>query len=220
MDSQTTVGDSYAEVCLQLSTLILGHPPPFIYVHDPLTPRVATSTIVSALYRLKDSSGLNLAIAPINAISCFTPRLLYDTVLNALAGWSPNWEDGCANWSGPLEGTSQRFNESFDGFTHGLRAIWNELLARQPDPSAVASRMAKATAEQSRLVLLLENAERLKETMPDLLAPLSRIAELVSISGCFAWSSRACLLAHLEDHSMNRRGTSMTFHGCQQNTLS
>ena len=174
---QTTAGDGYAEIASQLLTLVAAHPPPFIYVHDPSTPRVTASAVSSTLRGLQDRPELNLAFAHINAVSCFTPRLLYDNALNALAGWEPAWEDGCANWSGPLEGTSQRFNESFDGFTHGLRAVWNDVLARTRQDG----HGGKATAEQTRLVMLVENADRLKETMPDLLAPLARLAELVSI---------------------------------------
>ncbi|EKM53224.1 uncharacterized protein PHACADRAFT_124702 [Phanerochaete carnosa HHB-10118-sp] len=166
--SQPTTSDGYVEAASQLLVLVSAHPPPFIYVHDPSTPRVATSTINSMLHNLKKEPGLNVAFAHINSITCFTPRLLYDTVLNALAGWSPTWERGCANWSGPLEGTGQRFNESFDGFTHGLRAI-NDAVGQ-----------GKVAAEP-RLVLVFENAERLKETMPDILAPLARLAELSRI---------------------------------------
>jgi origin recognition complex subunit 5 len=173
---QTAV-DGYVEATSQLIDLLSTYPPPFIYVHDPSAPRIATSSIISALANLTESSGDTFAYAHVNAISCFTSRLLYDTVLNALANWSADWEDGCANWVGGLEGTGQRFNENFDGFTHGLRAIRSELVARK------GKGKEKATANDShelRLVLVIECAERLKETMPELIAPLTRLAELVS----------------------------------------
>ena len=174
--------DGYAELERQLSTLVASYPPPFIYVHDPCTPRIATSTILKTLSSLKND-GTHLAFAHINAVASFNPRLLYDNALNALADWSPDWDDGCANWTGPLEGTSQRFNESFDGFTHGLRALVAELSSKRESPSVNGKGKSKATIEEDndlRLVLMVERAERLKETMPDLLAPFARLRELVS----------------------------------------
>lgn len=39
--------------------------------------------------------------------------------------------------------------------------------------------MMYADAEDVRLVILVEQAERLKETLPDLVVPLTRLAELV-----------------------------------------
>ncbi|GJE92400.1 Origin recognition complex subunit 5 [Phanerochaete sordida] len=174
---QETANDDYNETVSQLLSLLSSRPPPFIYVHDPCTPRVATSTIVSGLRSLAHKPHTNMTFACVNCLACFNPRLLFDTALNALAGWSPTWEDGCANWGGSLDGQSQRFNENFDGFTHGLRTLWNDQLAGRLHPPPQASARGKATAE-ARLILVLENAEKLKETMPDLLAPLARLAEL------------------------------------------
>ena len=179
--------DGYANLRSELSELVASYPPPFIYVHDPHTSRIATSTVVSTLSTLK-TNGANIAFAHANAVACFTPRLLYDTALNALAGWSPDWEDGCANWTGPLEGTSQRFNESFDGFTHGVRAVYNELIAKHEDSAVNGKGKNKAAVERLpdlRLVLVIEDAECMKENMPDIIAPLTRLHELVSVWGHF-----------------------------------
>lgn len=178
MDRPFAGSDGYADLASQITALTSSYPPPFIFVHDPHTPRVASTTVCAALARLQqDHAGL--ALAHLKCDACFTPRLLYDTALNALAGWVPRWEDGCANWTGPLEGTSQRYNESVDGFTHGLRAVWNQLQRERAGEGADGQPNGRAGAEL-RLVLVLENAERLRETMPDLLAPLARLAELVS----------------------------------------
>lgn len=178
----TASSDAYANLGSEVSEIVGSYPPPFVYVHDPHTTRIATSTVVSTLSTLR-SNGANIAFAHVNAVACFTPRLLYDTALNALAGWSPDWEDGCANWTGPLEGTSQRFNESFDGFTHGIRAVYNELLQKHEGSTMNGKGKNKATVQSLpdlRLVLVIEDAERLKENMPDILAPLTRLHELVS----------------------------------------
>ncbi|KIP09359.1 hypothetical protein PHLGIDRAFT_504934 [Phlebiopsis gigantea 11061_1 CR5-6] len=165
--------DGYANLGYELSELVASYPPPFVYVHDPHTTRIATTTVVSTLSTLREN-GANIAFAHVNAVACFTPRLLYDTALNAFAGWSPSWEDGCANWIGPLEGTSQRFNESFDGFTHGIRAAMVERLS------------------DLRLVLVIEDAQRLKENMPDILAPLTRLYELSHVDITTIFVSEVC----------------------------
>lgn len=178
--------DGYANLGYELSELVASYPPPFVYVHDPHTTRIATTTVVSTLSTLR-KNGTNIAFAHVNAVACFTPRLLYDTALNAFAGWSPSWEDGCANWIGPLEGTSQRFNESFDGFTHGIRAVYNEVLLKYKGSTINGKGKHKAMVERLsdlRLVLVIEDAQRLKENMPDILAPLTRLHELVSLCHC------------------------------------
>ncbi|THG94427.1 hypothetical protein EW026_g7049 [Hermanssonia centrifuga] len=147
--------EGYEEFKYQLNSLISTYPPSFIYIHDPAAPRVTGSVIRSILNDLTRSDEVHLSYAQINAVSCFNPRLLFDTILNALAEWSPSWEEGCSNWSGPAEFQGHRFNESFDAFLHGLRAI--------------------------RTSIETKRAERLKETMPELLVPLSRLSELSQV---------------------------------------
>ncbi|PCH36912.1 hypothetical protein WOLCODRAFT_134400 [Wolfiporia cocos MD-104 SS10] len=133
-------------------------------------------------HRTYDSA--RLAYACVNAVACFTPRLFYDTVLNALAGWKPVWEDGCANWPGSST-DGQRWNENFDTFLHGLRAVCAHLQDDEDSSSAMANVKGKGKAKPEqmtvRLALVIERAERLKENLPDLLVPLTRLAELSQV---------------------------------------
>jgi origin recognition complex subunit 5 len=136
-----------------LPTLLGLAPPDFIYVTDASAHRLAAATVADALASLDDTP-----TAFVNAVACFTPRLFYDTVLNALADWHVSWASGCENWSGRTG--NQRWNDNLDGFLHGLRE-----LAEQCNPT--------------RIVIAIERAERLCENLPELIVPLSRLAELV-----------------------------------------
>lgn len=151
------------QLLLDIEDLLTTFPPNFIVIHDQRTSNLTANAVNSLLQSFSTKSPLFLH-ASIDAIACFTPRLFYDTVINSLAGWTPRWEDGCANWS--PSGSEERYNESLDAFLHGLRAVSTSL------PST--------SLEELRMVLFIENAERLRESMPELLVPLTRLAEVVS----------------------------------------
>ncbi|TCD63312.1 hypothetical protein EIP91_005693 [Steccherinum ochraceum] len=178
----TTAG--YETLLAHLSTLIDVAPPPFIHVHDPHTPRISASLLRTLARRPQTSDPAfptpHIAYACVNAVACFTPRLFYDTVLNALARWTPKWETGCENWT---DDSGQRFNESVDGFVHGLRAVhsWLGQSGSSSKMSAKAKGKARDDGNAVRLVLIVERAERLKDNVPDLIVPLTRLAELAQI---------------------------------------
>ena len=98
-------------------------------------------------------------LAFVDAVACFNHRLFYDSVLNQLANWNVSWNSGCQNWSGRVLG--QRWNDSFDSFVHGLQEF------------------ASTTSPSSNIIIAIDRAERLKVSLPDLIVPLSRLAELV-----------------------------------------
>lgn len=175
----------------QLITLVTTCPPTFTYIHDPYTTRVTASLVnalISSLSAIDAKSIVpdddvipTIASVQVNAVACFTSRLFYDTTLNRLAKWHPRWDDGCENWPGGLTGV--RYNDSLDGFLHGLRALHANLsddeAGRTPHRSKAKARVQKDTINTVKMVLVVERAERLKESLPDLLVPLTRLAELV-----------------------------------------
>lgn len=170
----------YEDLCDELSTLIALFPPPFIYINDTTCPRITSSIVASLLDNIESTDpgpSKRVYFAKVNAVACFTARLLYDSVLNALTKWSPDWNDGCANWSSS-DGDTQRFNENFDGFIHGLRAVSLHLHEKVRGNGKGKERM-KPEADDVRLVIVVERAERLKETLPEILVPLTRLTELV-----------------------------------------
>ncbi|KAI0315446.1 origin recognition complex subunit 5 C-terminus-domain-containing protein [Amylostereum chailletii] len=179
----------------QISTLITTYPPTFIHVHDPATTRITSALLKTIMGMLSSFDPTDfppeapqVVVAHVDAVACFAPRLLYDSALNQLAKWRPTWGDGCENWS---DGGGLRFNDSLDGFMHGLRALRTHLRgAREALPAAngrakgkgKAKAKAKAPAQaEIRMVLVVERAERLKESMPEHLVPLTRLAELSQV---------------------------------------
>jgi len=170
----------YEQVVDEISTLVSLYPPPFIYVNDPISPRVTASVVDYALENLLGADpgpSAKVRHAKVNAISCFSARLLYDSVLNALSRWDPNWDDGCANWN---TGNEERWNENFDGFIHGLCALHAQLSNEGGERSAKGKvKEGSECGADVRLVIVIERAERLKEILPDLIVPLTRLAELV-----------------------------------------
>ncbi|THH29905.1 hypothetical protein EUX98_g4289 [Antrodiella citrinella] len=170
------VDEGYETLLSQFTTLINASPPPFIYIHDPSTPRISASLLRASL-GASQSGGPRIVHASVNAIACFTPRLFYDTVLNALADWTPQWEDGCENWS-VEEGSGQRFNESVDAFVHGLKALSGSL---SDHGKGKARETEGGVTSGVRMVIVVERAERLKDNVPDLVVPLTRLAELAQL---------------------------------------
>ena len=178
----------------QLITLITTCPPTFTYLHDPHTPRATASlvnTLIPSLSAIdaNSSSALGddavpiIASAQVNAVASFSPRLFYDTTLNRLAKWRPRWEDGCGNWPGGSAGGA-RYNDSLDGFLHGLRALQAQLSGDETEAQSPRKRRGKVGGQNKakvvKMVLVVDRAERLRESLPGLLVPLTRLAELVS----------------------------------------
>ena len=163
--------EGYEYLNHQLSSLITYYPPPFIFVHDPSNLRQCGEAIQSVIRDIRDASVVSISCAILDGISCFTPRLLYDTALNELADWTPQWENGCSNWAGPSD-LGQRFNENLDGFIHGLKTLESTFSQGKRDANSKL---------EHRIILVVQHADRLKESMPDLIVPLTRLAELVGL---------------------------------------
>ncbi|KAI1798294.1 origin recognition complex subunit 5 C-terminus-domain-containing protein [Ganoderma leucocontextum] len=178
----------YEVVRSELSALLVSYPPPFIYVHDPDNVRLAAATIRSTLTNLVSGSAdlLDLRLAFVNAVACLSPRILFDTALNALTGWTPDWRDGAQNWQGHPGAEARRYNENLDAFVHGLQAISTDAAAAALSKGLNGEGKGKARAQElppatCRVVLIIERAERLKDNLPDLLVPLTRLAELTQV---------------------------------------
>jgi origin recognition complex subunit 5 len=146
----------------EVSILLSLSPTPFIFVNDLNSPRLTTNTLIN------DLNAQETHVARVDGIVCFTPRLFFDAVINSLTSWKPSWEDGCANWSPSEVQTTKRYNDSFDAFLHGLKDVNTHL--------------SKESQRPAKMALIVENPERLKEAMPEVLVPLTRLRELVSIT--------------------------------------
>jgi len=149
-----------------LVNLLTTSPPGFVHVYDPTTTSYTSKLLTAAFSALKDASyGTPILFAQVSAFECLTPRLLFDRVLNELADWEPDWENGASNWTGTL---GKRYNDGLDGFMHGLRALVPQMMEKC------------GWKEQPNILLAFDDAERLRETLPTLLTPLARLSDLVS----------------------------------------
>lgn len=175
----------------ELATLIAIAPPPFVFVHTAVCLRDTISALESALAS-EDNATAHVRRAIANGISCFAPRLLYDHIINSLADWSVEWNEGCANWT--LPSSSGRWNDSFGSFIRGLRTLHTHIRSSrtskaEKDRSTRGKKKEKGKKKQVeevfeekvRFAIVIEHAERLRSNMPDLLVPLTRLAELVRI---------------------------------------
>ena len=165
----------YEKLVSELCTLLPTYCPPFLYINDSMTVRITSEVVNSVLEALSPP----ICFAHVNGVACFTPRLLYDSVLNSLADWHVKWEDGCQNWS--VDGGLSRWNDSMDGFLHGLRALstFKGKASEEKEEAENTEQRMDRGQDQVRMVLVVNRPERLKETLPDLIVPLTRLAELV-----------------------------------------
>lgn len=148
----------YEDFVQELSVLISTYPPPFIYICDPISLRTTVSVLnatVSSISSDGESSGdFDIYYANLDAITCFSQRLLFDTILNSLSDFEPD------------EQMTERWNDSWDSFLHGLRFLH--------------SKKREKSTRSIRFVIAIEQAHRLKEKLPDSIIPLTRLNELVS----------------------------------------
>ena len=136
--------------------LSLG-PPPFIHVHDPLNHL--------DYYGLNDKIGSATALfISIDAIECFSTRILYARIINGLASWTPSWDHGCECWCDPENGA---WDGSWDAFLQALKSVYKSVLA------------GKMLRPEECVVILIRNAERLEASISNVFVPLTRLSELV-----------------------------------------
>jgi origin recognition complex subunit 5 len=115
------------------------------------TPFSPRSTASLVRAVLEDTHTLH---AWVHGVECLSQRLFFDRVLQLLSGWQVTWEEGCESFG------AGRYAGDLDGFVDGLRAIARE--------------------QTKMMVLVIEHAERFKDNLPELMVPLTRMAELVS----------------------------------------
>ena len=148
-------------------------PPPCVHICDPTTAQ-GTEKMFPELLKAADEATdtPHIFSVQMDATECVTPKLLFDRILNGLAGWTPRWEDNNQNWA---SASGERHNHSLDAFVHGLRALYQE-------------KLGIGSQQHANIIIVISFAERLKETVPALINPLTRLADLVRTST----SSDAC----------------------------
>ena len=187
----------YENFTVEFGTLASTYPPPFIYIQDIQALRTTLNAVDAILRDISNSNASMLHrskvyYAKVDCISCFTPRLFYEAAINSLVGWEPDWEEGCSNWA--ADGVvGAKWNENMDMFLHGLRAA-HQYLCRQsgigisesqgqprktPKGKGKAKEVPEVGFDGVRFIIVVERVERLKESQPEMIVPLTRLAELV-----------------------------------------
>jgi len=77
--------------------------PPFVYIYDPVSLRTTTTVFQKTL----SDGPPELIHVHLDAVSCFSQKLLFDYILDSLPGLDPN----------------ERWNDSWDSFLHALRHV-------------------------------------------------------------------------------------------------
>lgn len=190
----------YEQLCDDLWTLLSSYIPPFVYIQDIESTRTTFSVVQNLLQSLSNAppsvSSSKVHYARVDAISCFTPRLIFETIVHSLVGWEPCWreDEGSVIWSPEEESSNlrvaRRWNENLDTFLHGLRAAHAYLYERvmsgrngkvkEKGKGKGKERMTDSNGyDNVRFVIVVERPERLKEVHPELMVPFTRLAELV-----------------------------------------
>src|SRR6266511_918580 len=163
----------YEQFSEDLWTLLSTYPPPFIYIQDLESTQTTFKVVENILSELSNTqpseSSCKVHYACVDAIACFTPKLLYEAIIHSLVGWEPTWEDGCAIWAADGDANVVRWNENLDTFVHGLRAAHKYLCEQAGLLVDGGQDKEKGKSKEDddydnvRLVIVVERAERLKE---------------------------------------------------------
>ncbi|KXN81909.1 O-methylsterigmatocystin oxidoreductase [Leucoagaricus sp. SymC.cos] len=148
----------YDDFAQEVRTLVSTYPPPFIYIYDPISLRTTSAVLASSISAARDDTadgGPEICHVHLDAVTCFSQRLLFDSTLNALLDLAPGFE------------AAERSSDSWDSFLHGLRHLHTY--------------MRQQSKRDVRFVISIEQANRLKEKLPDSIVPLSRLNELSQI---------------------------------------
>ncbi|KAJ2479286.1 hypothetical protein IWW56_003193 [Coemansia sp. RSA 2131] len=131
-------------------TALLGEPcaptPPCIFVYG--SSATGKTSVIRALFAEYDPSGQHYAY--VSGIECFTPRLLFERVLNAWAGHVPTLETRFSNYA--------RCENMVD-FVNNVRDLLRD------------------RSDETRYIVV-DHAERLRDRGPMLLTLLMRLSEL------------------------------------------
>jgi origin recognition complex subunit 5 len=155
----------------QLPQLLSLCPPPLIHIHDPHQ-HLRYSPLLDDIRTAQQS------FVSIDCTECISQRVLFARIINGLANWTPSWSNAGECWGGDALGT---WDTSFDAFAKAFEALWRSIVEGRTEEDD------KGRGGADGVVIMLLNSERLKDFLPTLFVPLTRLSELVSCK-CFCWS--------------------------------
>ena len=149
----------------QLPQLLSLCPPPLIHVRDP-------HQHLQYSLLLGDIQTAQKSFVSIDCTECISQRTLFARIINGLANWSPSWSNAGECWGGDVLGN---WDASFDAFSRAFEALWQSVVDERAE-----ERQEEGHGGADGIVIMLLNSERLKDFLPNLFVPLSRLSELVS----------------------------------------
>lgn len=146
-----------------LHDLLSISPPPFVYVHEP------HGVIPPAASAIHQSLASSSSVQPIiiDVFECLSYKLFYTRTINQLSDWTPSINDKGKGYAWP-DPKSTKWDMSWDAFVGALKASYSE-------------RFGDVGGDETSLVLLICHAERLGVNLSDIIVPLARLRELVSL---------------------------------------
>ncbi len=151
---------------VSLCHLLSTYPPPFIFVHDPLHASPSPIDVISKFFAQSGSS----KVISIDARECVSPKIFFDTVVDQLVDWTPTldangvarcWADTQSTaWDKTWETFVQALKDGFEAMTEGTGEIANA---------------------PANVTLVIQSTERLAKDNSNLMLPLIRIREIVSV---------------------------------------
>ncbi|TFK36242.1 origin recognition complex subunit 5 C-terminus-domain-containing protein [Crucibulum laeve] len=157
----------YEQFTQELSSLISLYPPPFIYVNDVQSYRTTTSVIDDILEDLSERPP-----------SLESPTKIYHARIDGVAS---------SQWGLDREGDDgTRWNENLDSFLHGLRALHTQLCKLGVEVAAEGTESYEGIC----FVIVVKQAEILKDALLELMAPLPCLGEMAQLIICVVFISQ------------------------------
>jgi origin recognition complex subunit 5 len=138
-------------------------PPAFIHICDPVTIKETGRVVSKLLSVIKELPNARLLSVQVDATECISQRVTFEKIVNGLVNWIPDWENGALSWRSK---SGEGVGNSLDTFLHALRAVSRET-------------MENDTSTPTNMVVIVNNADRLKDNVPGLITPLARLSDLV-----------------------------------------
>jgi origin recognition complex subunit 5 len=154
----------------QLPQLLSLCPPSLIHIHDPHQ-HLPYSPLLDGLQTAQKS------FVSIDCTECISHRVLFARIINGLANWTPSWSDAGECWGGDALGN---WDASFDTFSKAFEALWQSIVDGRTGEEEKGEGEDSGGGTDSVVIMLL-NSERLKDFLPTLFVPLTRLSELVSL---------------------------------------
>ncbi|KAG8860321.1 hypothetical protein FRB96_003970 [Tulasnella sp. 330] len=160
-----------SELLNSLVELLQSSPPAFVFVHNPSDAVPAPDVHI---FQSSLSANSTFRSISIDAVECYASRMLYTTIINQLASHIPEYNS--KGYAECFSGTDRgpKWDSSWDGFLEAFRDIYDRMYVEHDGQEKMVGR-------SQNIALVIKQAKRLKQNLPELFAPLVRFRELAGL---------------------------------------